>query len=354
MHQLDYEYPESLVATEPRADYRILLSGSSASLSKDPPQPREIKRNELFALFKPGDVLVINDTRVERRRILAGNGLEILFCEQVSELEWQVLCAARDLRIGDVIELPGGIAATLTAKGLPQVLQLSDPIDTAYFERYGDLALPPYIQSARGERKSRKEDEQWYQTAWAEKSGSQAAPTASLHFTGEDIQSLRHSGVKVVTLTLHVGIGTFLPLKTENLHEHKMHSEPVMIPQTTLDEVITAKREGRRVWALGTTVVRSLESWATGKFENGAVENRDGGQTKCVFGRTDLFITPGYQFEVVEGLLTNFHQPRSTLLALVDAFAGRDSRVQAYNYAIQNRFRLFSYGDLSVWLRGPL
>lgn len=349
MHQLDYQYPESLVATEPRADYRILLGGSSAEPST-PSEPRELKRDELFALFKSGDVLVINDTRVERRRVVASSGLEILFCEQVSNLEWQVLCAARDLRIGDILELPGNLTATLTAKGLPQVVRLSESIGTAYFERYGDLALPPYIQAARGERKSRKEDEQWYQTAWAEQSGSQAAPTASLHFTRDDLQLLQDNGVKVVTLTLHVGIGTFLPLKTENLHEHKMHSEQVMIPQSTLDEVVGAKREGRHVWALGTTVVRSLESWATGKFES--VEGTSDVQKNGAFGKTDLFITPGYRFEVVDRLLTNFHQPRSTLLALVDAFAGQNCRLRAYDYAIQNRFRLFSYGDLSVWMKG--
>ncbi len=333
--QLDYQYPESLVATEPRADFRILLANAT--------DPIEINRVKLFGLFQRGDVLVINDTRVERRRILAANGLEILFCEPVrSSDEWQVLCAARDLKTGESIELPGAVTATLTAKGLPQKIKLSKAIDSQYFEQFGDLALPPYIQSARGERRSRKEDDKWYQTAWAEQSGSQAAPTASLHFTKDDLARLREIGVIVMPLTLHVGIGTFLPLKTEFLRDHKMHGEYVMIPHRTLNAVSEAKRERHKVWALGTTVVRGLESWAAGKFQT---------VDEGVVGRTDLFIVPGYRFEVVDRLMTNFHQPRSTLLALVDAFVGRAARARAYDYAIANQFRLFSYGDLSVWLR---
>ena len=333
--QLDYQYPESLVATEPSADFRMLLASAA--------NPTEINKDKLFTLFRRGDILVVNDTRVERRRVLAADGLEILFCEPVrASDEWQVLCAARDLKIGETIELPGAVKATLTSKGLPQTIKLSESIGSQYFEQFGDLALPPYIQNARGERRSRKDDEKWYQTAWAERSGSQAAPTASLHFTREDLAQLRESGVVVVSLTLHVGIGTFLPLKTEFLHDHKMHGEYVMIPHDTVTEVSAAKRERRKVWALGTTVARALESWAVGKFQT--VE-------EGVAGRTDLFIMPGYLFEVVDRLMTNFHQPRSTLLALVDAFAGRETRIRAYDYAIANQFRLFSYGDLSVWLR---
>ncbi len=341
--EYDYAYPESLVAIQPSENFRILLGGET---------PKEINKSELFGLFNAGDVLVINDTRVERRRILTSNGLEILFCEPLEEekLAWRVLFMARELNLGDSIELPGEVRAELVSKGLPQTLRLNRPLNAAYFEQYGDLALPPYIQKARGERRSRKEDEKWYQTEWAKHSGSQASPTASLHFKRDDLLLLQNMGVTVAALTLHVGVGTFLPIKSEFLHEHKMHSEYVHIPQTTIDSVTVAKRQHRRVWALGTTVVRSLESWATGRIgaptgETG-VDNADG-----VFGNTDLFISPGYRFEVVDAMMTNFHQPRTTLLALVAAFAGQENLRRSYQYAIENQFRLFSYGDLSAWIR---
>jgi len=352
MHELeteifDYSYPESSVATEPRSDFRILLNVKSETpreISKTElfETPREISKTELFEQFKAGDVLVINDTRVERRRIITEKNIEILFCQKKSDPRaWDVLFTARDFREGEILQLPGGVNAELITKGLPQTMKLDREIGDDYFEKHGELALPPYIQKARGERHSRGDDSKWYQTAWAKMNGSQAAPTASLHFSLDDLETLRARGVQVCHLTLHVGIGTFLPVKTKKLLDHKMHAETAVISSLTIQTIARAKKKGHRVWALGTTVVRALESWAVGRLK----ENEDGWS-----GETDLFIYPGYKFEVVDAMLTNFHQPRTTLLAMVAAFAGQEQLKQAYAFAVAQNFKLFSYGDLSVWL----
>lgn len=332
----DFIYPENLVATEPLPEHRTMwVQGSQ--------EPREIGHSEIFSLFEPGDVLVINDTKVLRRRVTSRENLEILFLRSDNGVVWDVLFPARGVRDDKEIALPGGVTAKLVARGLPQKLLLSMPLTESYFAEFGELALPPYIQKARGERHNRADEERWYQTAWAERPGSQAAPTASLHFSASDLDKFRDVGVKVLPLTLHVGMGTFLPIKTENLMEHQMHSEPVFIPAETIQQISEAKKCGRRVWALGTTVVRALESWGHGRLQ----ENESG--SFC--GDTHIFIRPEFRFEVVDALLTNFHQPKSTLLALVSAFAGRECALSAYEWAIAHQFRLFSYGDLSIWTR---
>lgn len=339
---LDYPFPADLIATAPKADYRILKG-----IPKAGEKPVELTPGELFALFEPGDVLVVNDTQVIKRRVFAQGDLEILFIDPIdaSALEWKVLFPARDLKIGAQIELPGGVIATLKEKGLPQTLVVSKPLQADYFDQYGEFALPPYIQKARGERHTKCEDSQWYQTAWADaaKAGSCAAPTASLHFSKEDLTRLEQQGVHVCKLTLHVGIGTFLPVKTENLDDHKMHAEFIEILPETIQAVKSAQAAGKRVWALGTTVARSLESYAQGLLD------RD--ESGRHYGMSALFIKPGYQWQIVNGLLTNFHQPKSTLLALVASFAGLENVLASYAYAVEKRFRLFSYGDLSVWIR---
>lgn len=340
----DYNYPERLVATEPKPQFRAMW------VPADGQGPREISPTEISTLFRPGDVLVINDTKVLRRRVMALNGLEILFlhsepCRNNSyEAEtWAVLFPAREVRDQEKFDLPGGVTARLVARGLPQKIEVSHALDENYFLKNGELALPPYIQKARGVRRNHPEEEKWYQTAWATQPGSHAAPTASLHFTQKNLTDLSAHGVKVVPITLHVGIGTFLPVKTEELEQHKMHAEFCSLPPDTVRTLCEARSQGRRVWALGTTVTRALESWAHG----GLKENEDGGFS----GDTDIFIRPGFQFEVVDGLLTNFHQPRSTLLALVSAFVGHENALSAYRWAIEREFRLFSYGDLSIWER---
>ena len=323
--ELDFQYPESLVALAPKEPCRILYGNS-------PEGPAEISRDQLFNLFKPGDLLVRNNTLVEKRRVFSEQGLEILFLEQLDSKTWSVLYPARGMKLGDEMKLPLEVTATLKEKGLPQTLELSHEIDEVYFKEVGELALPPYIQKARELRHNREEDADWYQTDWAKENGSVASPTASLHFKEEDFDQLKSRGVDVKEVTLHVGIGTFLPVRSDDLNEHEMHSERLEVPSETREAVRKCKDSGGRVWALGSTVVRALES------------DNDSGET-------ELFIQPGYDWKVVNGLLTNFHQPKTTLLAMVSAFSGLDEMKKAYEHAVKNEFRLFSYGDLSVWTR---
>jgi S-adenosylmethionine:tRNA ribosyltransferase-isomerase len=230
----------------------------------------------------------------------------------------------------------------LVEKGRPQKVETSRPLDEAYFETYGELPLPPYIQKVRSDRHTIGEDSQWYQTAWNLKPGSFAAPTASLHFNESHLEALRQKGVTIVTLTLHVGLGTFLPVDADDLENHKMHSEEVSIPLTLLETLQRAREEGGRIWAMGTTVIRALESQA-----RGLLQKRGDAYT----GGTELLILPGFEFKMADRLLTNFHQPESTLLALVMAFAGKEKVRSVYSWAIEKQFRLFSYGDLSIWKR---
>lgn len=332
LSDLKFNYPENLVATAPQAEHRVMFVFPNQ-------EPVELSKRELLDQIPTGDLVVINDTKVEKRRVFSGS-TEILFVEDLGENQWMVLFPARGFKLNQQITLPGGVTATLVKKGLPQKLELSKSIDSSYFENFGEPALPPYIQKARGERHSKKEDQTWYQTAWAEKWGSVAAPTASLHFDKEDFEFLKNKGVKVVSITLHVGLGTFLPVKTENLDEHQMHSEKVMIPINTLQSIHAAKQSGQKVWALGTTVCRALESQAL----NLLTQTPEG-----FIGETRLFIRPGFEFKYVDRLMTNFHQPESTLLALVAGFAGLERVKSCYQWAFNQGFRLFSYGDLSVW-----
>ncbi len=334
--ELDYKYPPELVATEPSRPTRVAFVSSAT-------EPRECTIPELLKEFFPGDLLVINESKVIPARVFSIEEVEILFLRSISALEWQVLFPARDFKVNAQLALPGGVTATLTKKGLPQILTVSKNLTPAYFQEFGEFALPPYIQEARSERHNRASDKGWYQTAWAKNPGSVAAPTASLHFSEGDLEALRASGVNVAKLSLHVGAGTFLPIKSENLDDHEMHSEEVEICAETIRLISETKARGGRVWALGTTVARSIEAWADGHFTSDA-----GGNFK---GETKLFIKPGYEFKIVGGLLTNFHQPKSTLLSLVCAFGGMDRVKDAYRWAVERRFHLFSYGDLSAWIR---
>ncbi len=306
-------------------------------------KPSEISLEQLIEQFQPGDVLVINDTKVLKRRVFSEAGLEILFLKPASELEWEVLCPSSRWKQNTKQTLPGGIELELIARGKPQTVRSSKPLAEEFFQKYGELPLPPYIQKARNERHNTDLDSNQYQTAWAEQPGSLAAPTASLHFNTDHLRQLDERGVEIVRLTLHVGLGTFLPIVTENLNEHVMHAEQVEIPAGTWQAVQNARSAGNCVWALGTTVTRSLESAARGILP---IDPRSPGG---YFGETSLFIRPGFEFRSVDRLLTNFHQPQSTLLALVGAFAGLQNVKDAYHWAIERKFRLFSYGDLTAW-----
>lgn len=336
LEELNFQYPPELVATEPSRPSRVAIVRGSGD-------PLETDVRGLLEEFFPGDLLVINESKVIPARVFSREEVEILFLRNTSANEWQVLFPAREFKVGDDINLPGEVTLTLMAKGLPQIARVSRELTPEYFTEHGEFALPPYIQEARAQRHNTEKDKQWYQTAWAKNPGSVAAPTASLHFTEKDLEALRAKGVNIAKLSLHVGAGTFLPVKTEKLEDHVMHAERVEIPEETLALIQKTKAAGGRVWALGTTVARSVEAWAEGHLEtmpNGAA-----------MGETKLFITPEYKFKVVNGLLTNFHQPKSTLLSLVFAFAGVERAKRAYDWAIDRRFKLFSYGDLSAWIR---
>ncbi len=349
VRDLEFTYPPHLVAIEPEYPPRVMFAAKDKN-------PQEISWQDLSSFFSSGDILVINETRVVPRRVFAKTDrleeFEILFVERTEPLPtiglepsaeiWNVLCPATRLKDNEVVLLPGGIEGCLLSRGRVQTLKCSASLAPEYFETHGDVPLPPYIQKARGQRRPQWEDRTWYQTHWAKNAGSSAAPTASLHFQEQDLAALAAKGVGIHKLTLHVGLGTYLPVVVKDLKEHSMHAESVQIPISTWRAIQKALRDEKRVWALGTTSLRALESAALGHLQ----ETPEG-----FSGQTSLLIYPGYEFKVVSGLLTNFHQPQSTLLALVSGFAGYQKTMEAYHWAIQNNFRLFSYGDLSVWTR---
>jgi len=337
LKDLQFLYPQELIALKPEAQSRILWNSQAG--------PSEMTKSQLLNQFNQGDVLVINETKVIPRRVLTAGDqpLEILFLKEVEPQIWEVLFPSRRLKKNEELNLPGDVKAHLVRGGRPQLLQVSDPLSITYFETYGELAIPPYIQKARGDRRLVEGDKLWYQTAWATKPGSVAAPTASLHFSETDLNFLRSErGVEIVKLTLHVGMGTFLPVETEDLKDHVMHREQVEISELTWQKILFARHARKKIWALGTTVTRALEAQALGAFPLA---------DQSYLGETDLLIQEGFQFQVVDVLMTNFHQPGSTLLALVAGFAGLDRAKTSYQWAIEKQFRLFSYGDLSVWQR---
>ncbi len=332
---LDFPYPAELIATEPSRPTRV-------AWCEGVNPPVEITISGLLNKFREGDLLVVNESKVIPARIFSQENIEVLFLRALDDNKWQVLFPARNLDVGDTLSLPGDITLTLLEKGLPQLVQLSQGISYSYFTENGEMALPPYIQEARGQRHNLQTDNSWYQTDWATEPGSVAAPTASLHFRNEDLYFLKSRGVDIAKVTLHVGAGTFLPVRVADLSHHVMHEEWVHIPQTTLEHLATTRARGGRVWALGTTVARTLESQAQGMLSE---------INLGLVGHTNLFLYPPYKFQNVDVLMTNFHQPKSTLFALVAAFAGLERARQVYAWAIANQFRLFSYGDLSVWTK---
>lgn len=335
LSDLEFTYPEELVGLSPQKPSRVMWVDEQGL-------PSEISLESLLDKFNTGDVLVVNNTRVLKRRVFSGD-LEILFLKQKSATDWEVLFPSKKYKLGALIELPLGLTMELIEKGRPQTVRLSQEVSEDYFSKVAELPLPPYIQKARDQRHTQEQDENWYQTAWASQPGSFAAPTASLHFSSEDMQRLKARGVEIIELTLHVGLGTFLPVTVENLDDHDMHEEFVEISSHSWQAVQAAKAEGRKVWSLGTTSTRSLESAAAGMLKPQA----DG----SLSGFTKLLIQPGFEFKVVDVLLTNFHQPQSTLLALVSGFSSLERVKACYQWAIERRFRLFSYGDLSCWTK---
>jgi S-adenosylmethionine:tRNA ribosyltransferase-isomerase len=307
----------------------------------------EISHAEFYNLpefLKPDDVLVLNDTKVIRARTVArldrksgtSRPMEVFFAESMDEagIHWQVLCKpGRRIRAGDRAVFGNGAFTGVFLENLGadlHVLELESRDSIAeILGQFGHIPLPPYIN-----RTETHADETDYQTVYATHSGAVAAPTAGLHFTPKVLSAIRSRGTEVVNITLHVGIGTFLPVRTEVVEEHLLRPERFEISEAAAERLQSAQREGRRLVAVGTTTTRTLEFLM-----------REPGEIRAGVGKTDLYILPGFQFQIVGALLTNFHLPRSTLLMLVTAFAGRDAIRDAYRQAIEARYRFYSYGD---------
>jgi S-adenosylmethionine:tRNA ribosyltransferase-isomerase len=326
----DFALPPELIAQHPaaaRTGSRLLhVAGNTIS---------DLRFTDLPALVAPGDLLVFNDTRVIRARLFgqkeSGGQVEVLI-ERIVDAQHAIaqVRASKSPKPGSCLRLADAFDVTVTGReGEFFALELSAEGDLwQLVEAHGALPLPPYITHTAG-----GEDESRYQTVFAREPGAVAAPTAGLHFDEAMLAALKAQGIEQAWLTLHVGAGTFQPVRVTNIAEHRMHSERFEIPQATVDAITATRARSGRVIAVGTTSLRALESAAqSGKLIAGAAE-------------TDIFITPGYQFHVVDRLITNFHLPKSTLLMLVSAFAGFDTIRHAYAHAIAEQYRFFSYGD---------
>ncbi|MDF1585000.1 tRNA preQ1(34) S-adenosylmethionine ribosyltransferase-isomerase QueA [Marinimicrococcus flavescens] len=337
----DFELPPELIAqrpAEPRESARLLeLAGG----------PAEHRVADLPDLLRPDDHLILNDTRVLPTRFFARRGnatVEVTLVERIDARSWWCLAKpGKRLRQGDAVGLAEGLAAEVAEKredGFVRLVFALEGLDLlAAIRRHGSMPLPPYIKRPRGGDARDLAD---YQTVFGRHEGSVAAPTASLHLTGPLMERLRERGIGWSFVTLHVGLGTFLPVKAEDTEAHRMHSEWWEVPEATAQRVNAARAGGGRLVAVGTTVLRTLE---TATDEAGVLQ---AGQ-----GSTDIFITPGHRFRSAELLLTNFHLPRSTLFMLVSAFAGLERMRGAYAFAIDRGYRFFSYGDACLLHRRP-
>jgi len=335
----DYLLPEELIAqtpVEPRDHSRLLY------LNKQTGDTEDKHFYDILDYLQAGDLLVVNNSRVLPARLYGhkletGSHMELLLLEQKEQLVWETLVKpgkkakvgakfsfGDGLLIGEIIEVKddGNRLVKFTCEG--SFFNVLDQI--------GQMPLPPYITE-------KLEDKERYQTVYSKELGSAAAPTAGLHFTEELMQKLRGKGVRIAEVTLHVGLGTFRPVKADEVTEHKMHSEHYLLPPETAELINQTKAAGGRVIAVGTTSCRTLESVATFR-----------GKIEPCEGYTDIFIYPGYEFKVLDGLITNFHLPKSTLIMLVSAFAGFDHTMAAYRHAVEERYRFFSFGDAMLIL----
>lgn len=317
-----YDLPEERIAKFPpkvRGTTRLCV------LNRETGETVDSYYKNLDEFLNPGDVIILNDTRVMQSRLFCelpdGRKRELVVLEKHGDEPQRVMYRGK-LHDGD--KLSYGITITkILGNGIAEVESETPLADLA--EKYGTVPLPPYLH-----RDATEEDKKRYQTVWAKNMGSAAAPTASLNMTDELLAKLKKKGVIIKYLTLHVGLGTFLPIRTDNIEEHKMHSEWFNIPDDTLDEIKKAKAENRRVIALGTTVARTLEFY---------------GKTGKTYGEDDIFIYPGFEFTIIDALLTNYHAPKSTVLMLAAAFAGWDHLKNAYDHSIKEKYNFLSYGD---------
>ncbi len=366
LNDFHYDLPPDLIAQEPLAERsasRLLVlepdgsragaadgGGLAGTAAPYAPILRDASMRDLPVLLSPGDLLVFNDTKVVAARLFGskptGGRVEMLLERPVgTDIALAQVRASKSLRAGMIIQTPGGPVEVLGPHEDLWKIRLPGPV-LEFFERWGEVPLPPYIR-----RPPREEDRERYQSLFARWEGAVAAPTASLHFDPPLIRALEGRGVGRAFVTLHVGAGTFQPVRTEELSAHVMHSERAVVGAETWEAIARTRAAGGRVIAVGTTVVRALEAAAS---ESGLApsepgfppsEASGGSGFSSWSGETRLFIRPGFRFRVIDGLVTNFHLPESTLLMLVCALAGRERVLAAYSHAVRLRYRFFSYGD---------
>lgn len=335
--EFSFDLPGELIAQYPaerRGESRLLVLDRVTGAYADTTMP------DFPDLLDEGSVLVLNDSKVRKARVYAesetGATVEFLFLHELADHSWTAMVSkSKRQRVGKRYRFTGNEGrdwqSTIIGENEEgKIVRFDQPIDESFFDSCGHVPLPPYI-----DRPDTFADESRYQTVYASRSGSVAAPTAGLHFTEAILKRIAAKGISILPVTLHVGPGTFLPVRTGNLEDHRMHLEHYEIPADTAESINRAKEEGRRIVAVGTTSVRTLES----------AYDTQNGLLPWGPGSTRLFIMPPYRFKVVNQLLTNFHTPESTLLVLVSAFAGREAILRAYRHAVEEKYRFFSYGD---------
>ncbi len=335
----DFDLPQDLIAQKPsgkRGDDRLML------LDRKNGSVFHHQMNDLPDLIMPGTLMIFNNSKVRRARCYGikettGRNQEFMFLNQLDKegFLWNTMVkSAKKQKNGMRYQFPDGTVAQIVdfpgnEKTEFRALKFDFPLDEKWFEKNGHIPLPPYIK-----REDTEEDSERYQNVYAKETGSAACPTAGLHFTEEMLSCLAEKNIERDFVTLHVGLGTFLPVRESIIENHKMHEEVYTISESTAEKINKAKREGRPILAVGTTSVRTLESSADEK-----------GFVKSGTSSTRIFMYPGYKFKVVDQMFTNFHTPESTLIMLVSAFAGRENILNAYKDAVENRYRFFSYGD---------
>lgn len=335
VEDFNYELPEELIAQTPlldRTSSRLLMMNRETGAYRDGVFP------DMLEYLSEGDALVLNNTRVLPARLHGikaetGGHTEVLLLKQLEGDEWETLVKpAKRIRVGTVLSFGDGRLTAVCTGELEHGGRLMtfkyDGIFYEVLEALGEMPLPPYI-------KEQLEDQERYQTVYAEENGSAAAPTAGLHFTNELLEAIRAKGVHIVFITLHVGLGTFRPISVEDTTNHKMHSEFYRMTEEAAATLNEVRNNGKKIIAVGTTSMRTLES-ITQKFD-GAIKADD--------GWTDIFISPGFEFKACDALITNFHLPKSTLVMLVSAFSSRDNVINAYEHAVAEKYRFFSFGD---------
>lgn len=333
LEDFNYELPEDRIAQTPikkRDNSKLLI------LDKETGEISHSHFNEIINELNKGDVLVLNNTKVIPARLIGAKEetnavIELLLLKDLGNNMWECLSRpAKRLKIGTIIKFSDRLKAEVTEKldeGIVHVKLIYKGILMEILEELGEMPLPPYIHE-------KLEEKDRYQTVYAKVLGSAAAPTAGLHFTNELLEKLKEKGIEILFVTLHVGLGTFRPVEVENILEHHMHSEYYEMSEHTAERLNLAKKENRRIIAVGTTSTRVLESVAH-KYNS----------FKACTGNTDIFIYPGFEFKAIDGLITNFHLPKSTLLMLVSALSSREKILNAYNEAIKKDYRFFSFGD---------